>query len=940
MENYGFNYSNYPQNYQLIANSVSDIQHNYINNTMPNPYQFYDIKAYYDENSIQHNYKAIRYPQTIVYGNDLNLLNMQNDEDFYANCSKDIKKNIQKAPKDNFKMPKDSTKNKTNYDEINNYAHIQTNNKYNNITTINNNSYNKINSINIIFDANNIYDNDYIKYNNFNDIGLLENNYYKTINNENASKKESNFEKQPLDNYKNYTNSVNQMNNIINNDTLIRLNKSQENDMFDKDSSYQMPGGQNNFPKKDESNKLTNKNNIINNKANTIQNIKEEKKESKLNRNIEFSNKNSLNKNTINKIEKINNSKDSITSIKIRERRINKKLTSPQSHKNIMNIINNHKPANNDKTKEKVKERKNEKLNRKSNMLKQTRSYVDENKYHFLKRRNTYQNDELNKNFTFNSSLKNTKSKEKEKSNFAFLINEKKMKMLSSFKQINTFNSRSTYKADKSNYLSSQKNDIIYEKGRNMKGIEKYKHKTNNLEDQYKSSKSKYINNNQKYKEFYTPQLSNKNLIKNKTKEINNKKNTNFNKKKNKELTRNVSYNISFNSKKKNLFKKKSELSTQNTFTVRSSRNIIDNKFQLINKIEDSLLESNKHEKISSIILKTEHNEDKFVNSLFSEEIAKVNKCEENALQISERNIKKVFSQKTSDCHLKKGHINLDKNEGSKNVKSKKSYTERISINNDKTRKKYLSIRNSSEKKNIKKNDNKDNKITKMGKKKLFNSKHKDRSNSGIINQKKNLYSFNKKSQKKNLMKRYDIFSENKKDSNNISFRGFSAFKKLEEIKKKYKFRPQTKEKKISLKERNINYIEVSKGFAKFISFTNSEEDNSLEKDKIFSKNNKNNDANNDINNNNEKNNEENDIDKENDIINNKSFILDLNNVIPINDKELIDSVNKISITNKSIERNKFEKTLNSIDFINKDIDKEKSINEKSKDDIKIKEDI
>ena len=301
-------------------------------------------------------------------------------------------------------------------------------------------------------------------------------------------------------------------------------------------------------------------------------------------------------------------------------------------------------------------------------------------------------------------------------------------------------------------------------------------------------------------------------------------------------------------------------------------------------------------------------------------------------MKISERNIKKVFSQKTSDYHLKKGHINLDKNEGSKNVKSKKSYTERISINNDKTRKKYLSIRNSSEKKNIKKNDNKDNKITKMGKKDLFYSKNKCRSNSGILNQKKNLYSFNKRSHKKNLINRYDVFSEDKKDQYNHSFRGFSGFKKLEEIKKKYKFRPQTKEKKISLKERNINYIEESKGFAKFISFTSlEEENNSWEKDENNSKDNKNNDKNNDLNNNNQKN-EKSDIEKENDIINNKSFILDLNNVIPINEKELIDTVNKISITNNSIESDKFKTDLNNIDLINNDIYKEKNKNEKTED--------
>ena len=932
MENNGFNYNKYPKNYNMLVNSVSEMQQKYINNTMPNAYQLYDIKTYYNRKPIQRNYKTIRYPQAILYGNDLNLLNMQNDEDFYVSYSEGIKKNIQKVPKDTFKIPKDSTKNKQNYAEINNYAHIKTNNKYNNITTINNNNYNKINSINIIFDANNIYGDDYINYNNFNDIELLENNYNKTINNENDSKKESIFEKQPLDNYKKYTNSVNQMNNIINNDTLIKLKKSHVNDIFDKDNSYCMPGEQNNYHKSNGNNKPTNENNIIDNKANTIQNIKEERKESKLNGNIEFSNKNSLNKNSINKIEKLNSNKNSITNIKIKEMRINKKLVSPQSDKNIRNILNSHKSINNDKTKEKEKERKNENINR-SNRLKQIKSYVDENKYAFLKRKNTYQKDELNKNFTFNSSLKNTKSKEKEKSNFAFLINKKKKKMFSSINQINTFTNRYSYKDDKSNYLSNQKNDIIYEKERNMKGIQKYKHKTNNLEALYKSSKSKLINNNQSYKRLYTPQVSNNNTIKKKTKKINDNKNLNFYKKKNKELTRNVSYNISFNSKKKNIFKKKIDLSTTNTFTIHSSRKRIDIKFQCINKIKDSLLENKINEKpFSSILLKTENKEGNFVNPLFSDKISKVNKCDKNVLKLSERNINKVFGQKTSDYHLKKGHINKDKNGHSKNVKSKKSYTNGNSINTHKTSKNYLSVRNSNEKKNFNKIDFKDNKITKMGKKDLFYSKNKCRSNSGILNQKKNLYSFNKRSHKKNLINRYDVFSEDKKDQYNHSFRGFSGFKKLEEIKKKYKFRPQTKEKKISLKERNINYIEESKGFAKFISFTNlEEENNSWEKDENNSKDNKNNDKNNDLNNNDQKN-EKSDIEKENDIINNKSFILDLNNVIPINEKELIDTVNKISITNNSIESDKFKTDLNNIDLINNDIYKEKNKNEKTED--------
>ena len=44
--------------------------------------------------------------------------------------------------------------------------------------------------------------------------------------------------------------------------------------------------------------------------------------------------------------------------------------------------------------------------------------------------------------------------------------------------------------------------------------------------------------------------------------------------------------------------------------------------------------------------------------------------------------------------------------------------------------------------------------------------------------------------------------------------------------------------------------------------------------------------------------------DTENDIINNKSFILDLNNVIPINDNKLIQSVNMQLIPNRNNEEN------------------------------------
>jgi hypothetical protein len=218
-------------------------------------------------------------------------------------------------------------------------------------------------------------------------------------------------------------------------------------------------------------------------------------------------------------------------------------------------------------------------------------------------------------------------------------------------------------------------------------------------------------------------------------------------------------------------------------------------------------------------------------------------------------------------------------------------------------------MRNSSDKKKSKKliyNNYLNQKTTRITKKKLVYSKNKVKEKTGIINQKKNLYTFNKKTQRNsNSSYRYNIFSDEKRDNHNNSFKGFSALKKLEEIKKKYKFRPHTKEKKNNLKESNINYIVESKGFAKLISSTNLVKDN-LEDDKSNLNNsdeslkneeklNCSNNSKKEINNNNDENEISNYInnDNENDIINNKSFILDLNNIIPINEKELINTVNE-----------------------------------------------
>lgn len=1044
MDNYSYHYQKYPENYQLFTNSIPDFQQeNYINNTITNPYQFYAINTYDREKLIQKDYDNRIYPQALFYRNDINLLSIENEEDFGVSYSKDINKNIiQKAPKDAYKIPKDNVKNKTFYKNIDNNSIIKSdnNNNYNNITTINNNNYNKINSINIIFDANNIYNNnEYIKFNNYKEISFMENSYNKNIENggmninADENKNEMNIEKQPKDNYKKYSDSL-QMNNcnFIKNNTLIRLKKNEIKEKPLKDNSLPINNtkiinqinNQNDFPKNKEVNKKNikindtniNINKTINNKTETTKIEETKKKEIKLiNKNIEFNNKKPIEKNSIQKIEKINNNDNYITNIKITEN--NKRLTSPKSHKKINQIYNTQRPNNNNE-----KQKKSEKMN-KTKHLKQTKSYIHKNTHFSLQRRNTYQN-ELNKNSSFNSTFIRNKSKEKENS-FAFLINKKKRKMFSSFKHINAYN-RLSHKEITNKYLTAQKNDIIYEKKRKSRVEDKYRHRTNILERNEKSDKTtkKESNNQIKYKRLYTPQLSSNYIIKNKAKEIISEKEKEkekkykkkylYNKNKNNQIIRNISYNESFNNKKNRLFKKKVDLSTPKIHTNQASRNETNIRFKT-KQMEDSFQKSNLNEKIgSNNILRTENIEELLlINPLFVKKVEALNKSDKNLLELSHKNAQKTFNQKTTDIHLKKKNNNLKENKNNTNLISTSrkiiKNNKNLNISNKSTIKKnnisktHTAVKSSCERK-IKHNIN--NKTERLTKKRFTYSKNKDRDSSGIINQKKHLYSFTKKKQRKSFRK-YNVFSEEKKDMYNTSFRGFSAFKKLEEIKKKYKFRPQTKEKKINLKERNINYIEESKGFARLISSANlfEIEQNSEEiKNKLKKNNNDNNnkesnskdininDNNNsndisdrlkdnkdidikdndknikDINNNNKDNNnikdtnnikdnsncskdnsnytkdEENkENENDNDIINNKSFILDLNNVIPINDKELLNTVNKVSRSNDIIERNN---DINKLSLINENKEiqsineennnKDKSI-EKSMDGIDIK---
>ena len=181
-----------------------------------------------------------------------------------------------------------------------------------------------------------------------------------------------------------------------------------------------------------------------------------------------------------------------------------------------------------------------------------------------------------------------------------------------------------------------------------------------------------------------------------------------------------------------------------------------------------------------------------------------------------------------------------------------------------------------------------------------------------IVNQKKNLYSFMKKTHKKISHHSQDKLSEEKIDMHNKSYKGFSSIKKLEEIKKKYKFFPHTKEKKNALKEKNIDYIGESNIFSNLMNsmdlIKSTEVTNLNLTEFILQKAPKHEEKKHElkiVENEEEEKNEENDKD---DILNRKSFILDLNNVIPINENQLNqlrDTMNKQPLTNININTKK-----------------------------------
>ena len=269
-------------------------------------------------------------------------------------------------------------------------------------------------------------------------------------------------------------------------------------------------------------------------------------------------------------------------------------------------------------------------------------------------------------------------------------------------------------------------------------------------------------------------------------------------------------------------------------------------------------------------------------------------------------NTKKKFSSNTYLTERKIGNLS------NRNFLKNKKKTSTSKNRGGTFIRKQLSLRDSKNntEENISNNNNNYRKTMQFSRKKIIYSRGKNSKEEKevIVNQKKNIFSFMKKTHKKESFHSHDKLSEEKIDMHNKSYKGFSSIKKLEEIKKKYKFFPHTKEKKNIIKDKNIDYIEESNIFSKLINSMDLNKSNEVRNLNLteflpqkIKKQNEEKDEIKILENEEEEKNEENEND---DMLNRKSFILDLNNVIPINEKQLRDTMNKPHLTNNNINKN------------------------------------
>ena len=679
------------------------------------------------------------------------------------------------------------------------------------------------------------------------------------------------YESSTLNNYPNYEMNMNMNNNIYNIQTtnITNINYPNENYIINNESNiHRIPkDANNNIKDKMPKDSSKGKQNLIHknplkqynyNKINKIEyvlntnidNKKPKEKQPKDNykkhtNEVELK-KINLNKKNINiQIDlsddnsKDKNNEDKISYAKTKENYTNefnhKKSVKKNSIKTIERIQKNNLLSINDVL-----------INKKGRKSLNTK---DRNKKNMNKSSHKINKTEKEKE-PVNKNIFTHKSKEKSDSNFATLINKKKLKMFSSYKLIHNSNPLD------SNNINKNIIDKIPSKNKSPKNIP-----TINLRNNHRN---------------YSPKLTtpkdklsfneSKNEIKTK------KKNNNINK----ELQRNISYENNNSSKIKKNAKNKNNNDDNPKYRAHSFRaltsknsNFSRQKFIEINLEEKEKEENDENYNIMNNLVRKTHNR-KSVDFITknSDDISK--KKHKN-----QRGIKKTLST-VNPKQRKIDDNNRLYNQNTVRILRKKINYTRGMNNNDK--------------------------------------------NESIINQKKNLFSFIKKTKRKSSYQIYNKLTEEKRDMNNKSYRGFSSVKKLEEIKKKYKFYPHKKTTKYSLNHKYKDFLSESNEFFKlmnsmnlnkpdevrnlnFTEFLPKKGINKLDEDYENKK-----DVNDDMDNMKIIENDEDKVDEETeeDVLNHKSFILNLNNVIPINEMKLKETINneKTVINNKNKKMN------------------------------------
>ena len=938
----------------------------------------YKTEVYKNLIYIKNDYDNKNYLKENIY----NTLNLKLGEEIILKASNNINQN--KIPKDTNKIPKDNVKNKKNKRIKKDSVEQSKNNNINNITPINKNKINKIKRINIVLEPDN---NDIFPKNNHNtEIKIIEK-----------------MEKQPIDNYKRYLEIMNEKEIFKTNDDNKNIFSSVKYESKKNKAKICRNKGDKlkisispKHPKINIDNKsndnisiiynnasfIFKNNNIIkindneknnNNKNEVIEAFNKSPKKNtsnlKIDKEIYDNNKNldsrkSINKNKENSIENnINNKINSVKNVIV----INNKMSLNKKNNNISDkIFPLTKRSNESSKRPKIENIKIEKKNEKDNlkkMIKETKSYIDQNKNTLPQKRNTFHKNKLNINDSLSSNQKFNENKEKDRSSFASLINKRKLKMFSSIKNLNDFNTLN--EIGESNNGLNLNTQIIKSKKTGKNSIINYINKTKTFDEKQEQNinKIKPLNDNIieldfKKRRLYSPQLSydsindkkdnNRSLFKNSVYKNINKSSNNIANIYQRYNYRGMSYNKSFEAKRKKLFKKNVEPNALIKKNLKNKENNLK-----LNEMEDFLISNIKDKDINHLyMINTEQNGHKYLNPFLYKFMNINNNISETNNTITNNKtynnlFKSLDIQKLQKQLTKKkfefNHKNIGKTSNS--TKNINNYA-KINSNKNITKifKKNLHLDQISLGRTISRNKSNKNvyynfgnqRTTRIIKKKVVYSRYNDKEKCNTFNKGKSLYSFSRKTFRKNSLfkSKLKISSDEREE---LEIRGFSSSKKLEQIKKKYKFLPKIKGKKDNSKEKNIKYYGSSKGFSSLLNSSKLEEI-ILDEDKNNSSNDENKenkihnlinkdknikDVSNNFNIENKKINDnvdnnanlekkvenknegkldemenKNINDKKNDgnqddILNNKSFILDLNNIIPINEKELEMAVNK-----------------------------------------------